>query len=208
MTQESAATLLKNFSEPYLSPYRSELPEWDAMRWVKLFMELSIPYKQAGTILTEYLSNNPPRYKEDGSACGVMPDIDQIKSFLLGMGKATTNPDYCPCCAGFGWIFFESLNGVVRCDCSSPEIDMGKYNYSVKTLSDIYPNYGEAKCDSFQCAPRKDSPCPLGSQFYNAKKIEFMDRERQKTGWKLGLTFHKSGYVKGVMDSLNDIEGG
>lgn len=205
MTQKDATTLLKKFSEPYLLPYRSELPEMDAMRWIKLFVGLSIRYKPAGVILTEYLSNNPPRYREDGTALGVMPDIDQVKSFLLG--KTMPERDYCPCCAGTGWIFFKSLNGVVRCDCSSPEIDMGRYTQKVKTLDQIFPNYPEAKCDSFQCSPKKDSPCPMGSQFYNAKKIEFMDREKQKPGWKLGLTFHKKGgFVEGILSTMEDIE--
>lgn len=180
MTQADAITLLKKFSEPYLLPYRSELPEMDATRWIKLFMGLSVSYKKAGWILTEYMSNNPPRYKDDGLAYGVMPDIEQVKSFLLG--KTTPKRDYCPCCAGTGWIYFETLNGVIRCDCSSPEIDMGRYVEKVKTLSEIFPDYPEAKCDSFQCGPRTESPCPLGSQYYNAKKIEFMDRERQKPG--------------------------
>ena len=153
MTQNDASTLLKKFSEPYLLPYRSELPEMDAMRWIKLFMGLSIRYKAAGVILTEYLSNNPPRYKDDGLAFGVMPDIEQVGDFLL---RRINVREPCPCCDNSTWIY-NTRDEVTRCDCVKGKIDICKNRK--------YCNpYSRDKDNALF-----NIPCPFGEEYWKNK---------------------------------------
>lgn len=200
MTKKQAEKLTQEVAREYLGKdWNDKLTSIQAELWTESFQPLNYDgSRQSIKAMFNAFpsSDNPFNWR--------MPYLDTFSDFYKGI--TAPKHDYCPCCAGTGWIFFETLNGVVRCDCSSPEIDMGKYNYTVKTLDEIFPDYGDAKCDSFQCAPRKDSPCPLGSQYYNAKKIEFMERMKQKPGWKLGLTFHKEGgFVEGVVKAMGEI---
>lgn len=201
MTKKQAEKLTQEIALEYLGKdWNDKLTKIQAELWTESFQQLNYDgsRKSIKAMFNAFpSSDNPFNWR--------MPYFDT----LLGFYKGITTPkrDYCPCCAGTGWIYFETTDGVVRCDCSSPEIDMGKYTKTVKTLDQIFPNYPEAKCDSFQCDPRKDSPCPMGTQFYNAKKIEFMDRIKQTPGWKLGLTFHKpGGFVENVVKAMDSID--
>lgn len=207
MTNNDAKKLIKKFAEPYISPYSKQLPEMDAARWVRFLMGLKLPYKDVGKLLTEFVGLYPPGYREDGSAHGTMPSFGQVKDFLIN--KTTPKKEYCPCCAGDGWIFFRKRNNCVRCNCSSSEIDMGDYTKTVLKLSEVFPNYPEAKCDAFQCKPKKDHPCPMGSQFYNAKMIEHINRIKKTQGFKRGLSFlKKGGVLENLLSSIESIPDG
>lgn len=180
MTPKDATTLINKFSKVYLRPYSEKLPEMDSARWIRLIQDAGLAYKEAGSVLTAFVAQNPPRLKPDGTTTGMMPDLEDLKEFI----KQETNPqrDYCPCCGNTGWIFYDRLSGVIRCK--------HKYPPNIET------------CDNFRCEPTKPHPCPLGSKFYIAKHIEFMQRMKKNPAYQKGLSLMKGGQIKDMLDNL------
>lgn len=199
MTHTQAQSII-NEAEKFFVRFGNEISDTQADIWKKGLLPLNL--SKAKEALREFFISNPAyidKYK------GTMPPFADFKSVYLDV--TTPKTDYCPCCVGMGWIRFDQLNGVVRCDCSPAEIDLGEFKVQNKTLGEVFPNNPHAKCDSFQCSPRGNSPCPLGSQHYNTKKVAFMDRTKQNPDYQLGLTFLKPDgrLAESMADMVGDV---
>jgi len=201
MTPTQSTNLIKQVAQEYLGEHwHKKLTKIQGGLWSDVLLKME--FDAAKVALRDFFIHYPS-YRNDFNYR--MPDVDLFKDFYVTPGTRKIS-NYCPCCAGTGWIYFKTIDGVVRCDCRSPEIDMGHYAFTVKTLDQIFPNYPEAKCNSFQCSLRAESPCPMGSQFYNAKKIEYMDRVKLSPAYQLGKTFHKkSGFLENLEKTIGDI---
>lgn len=158
---------INDFIKELLKAYRMEkISDTEKDIWSEVLR--SLDYPRAMKALKSLRSEITPT-----DTFGRLPEAKSLLDWYQGINRKK----YCPCCTGIGWIYFEKLDKSVRCDCSSPEIEIsGKNTIHAFTLSQIFPDNPQAKCDAFRCAPTRKHPCPLGILFYNAKKVEWMNR--------------------------------
>lgn len=207
MTKIQATKLTQEIAKEYLGKeWKKSLTDIQAEIWTDELIKFDhgLAKKTIRTMFTMHPAcENPFNWK--------MPYLCIFDDYYKDIKKPRR--DYCPCCKGDNKVLVKagSCEYMTICDCveekEAIEIIKESYWTKVEILAQEYFRKNlEIKCILLQCEPKENYPCPLGSQWYNAKKIEFMDREKQKPEWKLGRTFHKKGgFVEGVLNSLNDI---
>lgn len=199
MKKSQSTELKTQVAIEYLGPeWKKKLSTIQAALWEETFK--SMDYRAAKESIRELFMLYPAgknifHFK--------MPDIDIVKEFY-GQLNVTTST-YCPCCSNTGWIYFEKINKCVRCDCQSPEIECGSFKRRVGTLLKVFPDDPESKCDAFQCSPTKQHPCRMNIQFYNAKKIEWMERNKENPAFWAGLKILKGDIGKNLAEKIEDV---
>lgn len=202
MTHPQTKELTKQVALEYLGEHwKDKLSNIQAGIWEKTFKPWDFKLAKEAT---RQLFIEHPAYRNDFNYR--MPDPDLLKEFYVQI--STPRHVYCPCCGRTGWIFFVKLDRNFRCDCSSPDIDMGRYTISVTTLLQKFPDNPAAKCDNFECRPTKEFLCPLGTQYYNVKKVEWMRRVKKDPNYQRGLKLLKGGRIKDLLENLEaEIDG-
>lgn len=177
MTPHDATTLINKFAKVYLSPYAKELPEMDSARWIRLIMDTGLPYKEAGQILTEFVTLNPPRIKENGSAAGIMPDIYDLAEFIRDKTRPKLPP--CPCCDNTRLVQLPDDKGVAECSCKKGTIT------DCKNIS--------------HCNSTETNTCPFGEEFFQENEKKWIDDREKDPRYKKGMSFLKGGKIKKML---------
>lgn len=200
MTSSQSKKLIAQIALGYLGEHwKKKLTEAECGIWGKMIAGWNF---DAARLAVENLFISYPPWHNDFNYR--MPDKDILKKFYKN--DISSHNKRCPCCSGSGWLSFpqeKRADLAVRCDCSSPEIDMGNYTFTTRTLSQTFPDNPEEKCDAFRCDPHKDSPCPGGSQYFNLKKIEWMNRIKANPAFHDGLKYLTKGSK--LYELLNNI---